>query len=138
MARVLVSDLQRARRTAALACPHAVTHVLPELRERRMGILQGQRIAEVRTDGRMERWLHPFDLGPPGGESHHDVLKRALAALRHWDDGRPTLVVAHGTLVKDLVAWIDGVAPDVIGTLPSAANAEPVTRFVRWGAMRRV
>lgn len=136
--RVLVSDLGRARRTAELAMPHPVTHVLPELRERNMGALQGQRTAEVKADGRMARWLEPFAQGPPAGESHQDVLRRSLAALAHWDDDQPTLIVAHGTLVKDLVAWIDGVEPDALGRLPAVPNASPLRRHVRWRSLRRV
>jgi broad specificity phosphatase PhoE len=138
--RVLVSDLQRARRTASLALGTRVVpmHVVPELRERSMGALQGAPIAEVRADGRYDRLLRGFTASPPGGESHQGILRRALAALRHWDDGTPTLVVAHGTLVKDLVAWADGVPGEELGTIPAAPNATPIHRRVAWRTVRGV
>lgn len=136
--RVLVSDLQRARRTAELAFAGAPVHVVAELRERNMGAMQGQRIAEVRADGRFDRYMRPFAAEPPGGESHRRILRRALAALRHWEDGTPTLLVAHGTLVKDLVAWVDGAEPELLGEIPAAANASPIHRRVAWRSLRPI
>lgn len=138
--RVLVSDLQRARRTAELAMAgrRVPVHVVPELRERSMGALQGQNIAAVRADGRYDQFLRGYTTKADGGESHRDLLRRALAALRHWDDGTPTLIVAHGTLVKDLVAWADGVSPDGLGDIPAAPNAVPVHRRVDWARVRPI
>lgn len=130
IARCLTSDLQRAWRTAALviAGRDVPVHRVPELRERHMGTLQGVAWAEARADGRHERWLRPWDVGPPGGESHRDAVRRALAALRHWDDGTPTLVVAHGSLLRGLVGYLDGLALDALGEQPSTRNAEPLVR----------
>lgn len=130
--RVLVSDLGRARHTARLVLGERrpPVHVLGELRERNMGALQGQSIAEARADGRMERWILPWDAAPPGGESHAEVVRRAFAALRHWHDGTPTLVVAHGSLIRDVVAVLDGLERETIGRLPSAPHATPLVRTV--------
>ncbi len=131
--RCLVSDLGRARRTAelALAGRSVPVHVLPELRERRMGVLQGERIEAVRSDGRAEAYLLPWSPGPPGGESHAQLYARARAVLSAWDDGTPTLVVAHGTLIKGVVGLLDGLAPEEIPKLPPPPNAIPILRHVR-------
>lgn len=129
--RVLVSDLGRAIRTAELALmglPRRPMHILPELRERHMGVLQGEYLADLRADGRSVRYLLPWDQGPPGGETHARVVQRALACLRAWDDGTPTLVVAHGSLIRNVVGWIDGLSPDAIATQSSAPNAIPIVR----------
>jgi broad specificity phosphatase PhoE len=130
--RCLSSDLQRASRTAALVLGDrpVPVHTVPELRERHMGCLQGVPWADCKADGRHVRWLQPWEEGPPGGESHAQSVRRALAALRHWDDGTPTLVVAHGSLLRALVGVIDGIPPAELGRLPSAVNCEPIRR--RW------
>lgn len=133
--RCLVSDMARARRTAELALAGRVVpvHVTADLRERGMGELQGASLPEVRADGRSERYLLPWQQGPPGGESHRDLARRALATLRSWDDGTPTLVVAHGTLIKGVVGLLDGLEPEAIPRLPPSPNAAPIVRRVeRW------
>jgi len=132
LARCLVSDLSRARHTAALAMTGRTlpTHILPELRERHMGALQRQSIAEARADGRTERFLLPWHVGPPGGESHAACSARAIAALRAWDDGTPTLVVAHGSLLRNVVSLLDGADRDSIGRAHSAVHAQPMPRLV--------
>jgi broad specificity phosphatase PhoE len=128
--RCLTSDLGRAVNTAALALGGrpVPTHVLGELRERHMGALQRVPVAECAADGRRDRWLLPWDGTPPGGESRAQAVRRALAALRHWDDGTPTLVVGHGSVLRGLVALFDGLPFDELHSLPPARNAEPMLR----------
>lgn len=137
LGRVLVSDLGRARHTAALATaglearrgPLPV-HVLGELRERRMGVFQGTDIATARADGTMARFMLPWTTRPPGGEAQAEVAARAIATLRMWDDGTPTLVVAHGSLLRNVVGLLDGVPVDEIGRSRAAVHAEPMIRTV--------
>lgn len=130
--RVLVSDLGRAQHTARLALGplRPPFHVCAALRERNMGVLQGQPIAAARADGRMERWMIGWDTVPPGGESIAQVVRRVFATLRAWDDGTPTLVVGHGTMIKAVVAVLDGLDREAIGRLPSAGHATPIERRV--------
>lgn len=129
--RCLVSDLGRAQRTArfALAGRDVPIHTLGELRERHMGELQRAVIADCATDGRRERYLLPWGEGPPGGESRATAVRRALAALRHWDDGTPTLVVGHGSVLRGVLAVFDGLGPDGLHALPPTSNAEPMLRI---------
>jgi broad specificity phosphatase PhoE len=110
-ARCLTSDLERAWRTAelVLAGRPIPVHRLPALRERHMGALQGKTRAEHPLDE--ARWLVGWDDAPPGGETLRAVVLRALAALRPWDDGRPTLVVAHGSLLRGLLATLEDRLP---------------------------
>ncbi len=128
--RCLVSDLGRAVLTARLALEGRPVplHTVGELRERHMGVLQRESIARCSEDGRREQFLHPWDLGPPGGESRATAVRRALAALRHWDDGTPTLVVGHGSVLRGVIALFDGLGPDGLHALPPTGNAEPVHR----------
>jgi broad specificity phosphatase PhoE len=130
--RCLVSDLGRARATAArlLGRRKVALHVLGELRERHMGALQGVDIAAARADGRLDRFMLPWGEGPPGGESHATCARRALAGLRAWHDGTPTLVVAHGSLLRNVVGLIDGVPKDDIGRGRAVSHAELNPRWV--------
>lgn len=136
LARCLVSDLRRARDTAALALPRPLpTHVFADLRERNMGALQGVAITEARADGRMDRYILPWSACAPGGETHAASAARALAQLHLWADGTPTLVVAHGSLIRDVVGLLDGTDPAELGRMKAAAHAEPIARLVdRWPA----
>jgi len=51
-----------------------------------------------------------------------------VAALRPWADGTPTLVVAHGSLLRDLIGLLDGLDPAGLGYAKPAAHAEPQAR----------
>jgi broad specificity phosphatase PhoE len=129
--RCLVSDLRRAGDTARLALGGrpVPTHTLPELRERHVGVLQRVHIAECTADGRRERYLAPWDACPPGGESRATSVRRALAILRHWDDGTPTLVVGHGTVLRGILALFDAIPPEALHALPPTGNAAPMIRI---------
>ena len=133
--RCLTSDLDRAIATARLALGARTVpiHHLGELRERNLGVLQRVAIAECTADGRRARWLSPWSEGPPGGESRARAVRRALAALRAWDDGTPTLVVGHGSVLRGVVALFDGLGPDELHALPPTANAEPMIRVGQIG-----
>ena len=133
IARVLVSDLRRAQRTAELALGgrRVPVHVLPELRERRMGVFMGESIARLREDGRFATFLAPWDARPPGGESHAEALRRVVAALKFWQAPGTTLVVGHGGWMRDLLARLEGVPPEEIGLRPPAKNAHPVWCQIR-------
>lgn len=143
LGRILVSDLGRARHTAALVLTQVIArrgplpvHVLGDLRERRMGIFQGVNIASARADGTMSRYMLPWGAHPPGGESHAEVAARAIATLRAWEDGTPTLVVAHGSLLRNVVGLLDEVPVEEIGRSRAAVHAEPMIRIVtRWPAV---
>ena len=45
------------------------------------------------------------------------------AALRHWDDGRTTLVVSHGSVLRGLLAALNG---EQAAARPATANAAPL------------
>jgi broad specificity phosphatase PhoE len=90
-----------------------------------MGVLQREPWELVKADGRHARWLAPWDVGPPGGESHADAVGRVCAALRRWDDGTPTLVVTHGSILRGLFAVLQGGMP---GARPPVGNCE----ILRW------
>ena len=128
--RCLTSDLGRAMLTArlALGARSVPMHHLGELRERNLGVLQRASIAACTEDGRRARWLAPWTVGPPEGESRVIAVRRAIAALRAWDDGTPTLVVGHGSVLRGVVALFDGLGPDELHALPPTANAEPMIR----------
>jgi 2,3-bisphosphoglycerate-dependent phosphoglycerate mutase len=124
--RCLTSDLGRARHTAELVLDGRPVpiHVSAALRERHMGVLQREPWAIVKEDGRHTRWLAPWDVGPPDGESHRDAVSRAFAFLRAWDDGQPTLVVAHGSLLRGILAVLRG---EELAQRLSTPNAVPET-----------
>jgi broad specificity phosphatase PhoE len=61
-----------------------------------------------------------------------------LAALHSWADGTPTLVVAHGSLIRDVVGLLDGVDHLELGRMKAAGHAEPLARRVeRWPIVPR-
>ncbi len=125
--RCLTSDLQRARLTASgvlRSRPDVVIHVDAALRERHMGALQGRPIRELRAGSPERALLRTWGAAPAGGETPRALVVRALAALRRWDDGTPTLVVAHGALVRNLLGVLDGRDPSTFLEEKAADHVE--------------
>jgi len=133
--RCLVSDLSRARQTAHhLLARHRdiPVHVEPALRERHLGSVQGRRRDDILADPVSRQVMRTWDAAPAGAETHGELVGRALAALRRWDDGTPTLVVAHGALVRDVVGVLDGLEKDEIMKLPPPQNCTLISRSLRY------
>ena len=138
--RVLTSDLQRAWRTAALAWDHRLPPFrrTPHLRERALGAWEGAAVAELARTGGMET-LWSWRGRPPGGESHHDLALRVLAFLAETDDGKDTLIFAHGGLIRCVIGLVDARPLDEIGR-HKIANVQVVERSLptgAWGALHR-
>jgi probable phosphoglycerate mutase len=107
------------RRTLATAAPLAARAGLPILRDDRLdemffGEWQGltKREAALRDPVRYGRWHQDPMVGAPGGESPHDVLSRAIAAiddLRARHESGDVLVVSHKTVLRLLLCRLLGV-----------------------------
>lgn len=129
--RVVTSDLRRATHTTALALAARAGEpvplvVDPRLRERHLGDWAGARLEELRADGR-NAVLYGWTTAPPGGESHLDLVNRALPALIELGEAPRTLMVAHGGLLRALLGLLDGVELESIGR-NRIANAAPILR----------
>jgi broad specificity phosphatase PhoE len=103
-ARVVSSDLIRARETAALlGHPEAATD--PRLREIDVGEWEGREVAELPQD---TSW-RAGAITPPGGETWTRFQARVAGVLDELlDGGGPTLIVAHGGVVRAAVAQLTG------------------------------
>jgi len=127
---VFSSDLRRAVQTAvpvtAALGPHAVAD--PRLRERCFGTIEGlpSRLLSADHSGFRTERVVDADAAPPEGESLRDLVRRTAGfvedELVYGDvggdaDGDVVLVV-HGGVVRALLAWLDGVAPDRMGWGP--------------------
>jgi len=144
---VLSSDLQRASHTARLAVeawaggtravPEIVCH--PELRERRLGVLQGVPLAKARRTGALDP-LRTWTGVVEGGESQADLCRRVLGRLADYDEVEGTaLLVAHGGVIRGLRGLLDGLDHSQIGNT-KVANATPLLRVLRpgtWGRLDR-
>jgi broad specificity phosphatase PhoE len=112
---VLVSPLQRARRTCELAGFAAVAKVIPDLLEWDYGEYEGRLTADIRRE--RPGW-YLFRDGCPGGESLAEVGGRAdrlIARLR--TEGGRTLLFGHGHFSRIIAArWI-GLKPEDAGHL---------------------
>jgi broad specificity phosphatase PhoE len=123
IARIVSSDLERARRTAdeVQRATGAPLEIEPLLQERNFGELRGRAYAELGFD--------PFapDYHPPGGESWAEFEARTDLAWRRVEAlaaraGGPLAVVSHGL-------WCRAVAVRQLGIDPDARGAE----IARWG-----
>jgi len=114
---VYSSNMLRARQTAepiARACSLEVVAV-SELHERRMGSLSGMPMAEgwPAYIAAMTRWkAGNLEAAHEGGESFAQIRDRvvpAMNALAHRHRGKTIVVVAHGVVIRVLLAcWLDG------------------------------
>lgn len=134
--RVLVSDLIRARRTLELALPDRPHQVLPGLRERSLGTWEGLDRSAVRALGGFDVLLE-WDGHPPGGESLTDLLRRVLETLVPLDDGKHTLVVCHGGVMRVVLGALDRLEAHQ-ATRASYANCAVETRDVPTGTWARL
>jgi len=99
----------------------------PEIAERDVGDFGGRLLAELRDTKENELLLGWFT-HPPGGESLADVAHRSLPFLASLPSVEgPTLVVAHGGLLRVVVGLLDGL-PIEEGARWKLPNCEPMTR----------
>lgn len=148
LARVVSSDLSRARETAqrlvaawarARGCPPLPVQELAALEERHTGDWGGRNREELRKAGLLVR-LTTWDQGPPGGETQQQIAARvlpAMTALEAQAVAGPTLVVAHGGVLRIIVGLIDGTPHDQLGFF-GVPNAEPLIRQVSAGFFSKV
>jgi broad specificity phosphatase PhoE len=136
--RVLSSDLQRAWRTGQLAWGerHPPIERVAALRERHLGTWERRTRAELRASGQMQVLL-TWDEGPPEGESQRALSRRVLTWLAAHDNGRDTLLFAHGGLIRCVVGLLDERPREAIGR-HHVGNTEVLERVVaagRWEAL---
>ena len=134
-ARVLVSPLQRARRTAELVQPSAPVVVDSRLREMSFGIWEGKSVAELRAEGgetfaAAERL--GLDFHPPGGESPRQVMER----IEGWTaeiatTGAPVVAVTHKAAIRALLALATGW--DMTGRQPVKLDWKCLHFFIAHG-----
>ena len=92
----------------ALATAEAIAAVtglpitqLPELREMNYGGWEGRSFLDVRREDEpaYQRWIADEEANCPDGESHADVRRRLVQAIRQINSERP-VVVTHGTAIR--------------------------------------
>ncbi len=106
------------------------------LRERNLGEFQGQRIDELRADGRIQAILG-WDTAPPGGESLLAVITRCIPALLEVDGPGCVAVFAHGGVIRGLLGLLEGVPLADIGVrkIPNAAPVPVDLELGGWGRL---
>lgn len=129
------SDLRRALESAA-PIAQAVgleVRVEPELRERSLGDAEGRpdTMLGAERSGVERGRVVDADAAPEGGESVRQLYDRAAScAARILASHRGDVVlVCHGGVVRALLAWLDGVAPDEMAW-PDVENGVPIVRRV--------
>lgn len=137
--RAVTSDLRRAVATAEIAWDGRgpVVQRAVEARERHLGAWEGESIERLQLGGGMNVLLS-WDQGPPGGESHLALSRRALSLLAALDDGADLLLFGHGGWIRCVVGLVDGIPTDLVGRY-KVGNAEVVEREVprgRWAELR--
>ena len=135
--RAFSSDLVRAHETAQIILADhdgVPLRTTAALRERECGQWRRRRIDDLQPGPEYDRALRGWHSRPPGGESLHEVAHRAITWLGSVDthDG-PTLVVAHGALIRAVIGALDGLPYDEIGQW-RPRNCEVVDRDLDPGA----
>lgn len=130
------SDLRRALQTAVPIGRSLGVEVKtdPRLRERSLGTAEGTASALLGPDrsGIAGGRVVDADAAPESGESIRQFYARAsecAAELLREADGGDVALVCHGGVVRVLLAWLDGIAPDDM-TWPDVANCDAVVRLI--------
>jgi broad specificity phosphatase PhoE len=128
--RVLVSPYLRARETARRAAARLThTHeVVHDLRERFAGDEYLRRYHEPEVNRNLATW----DFRPPGGESVLDAATRGIRCLASLDDGRNTIIFAHGRILAGVLTVLDQLDP-AAGVYP-LDNCVPAARELATGS----
>jgi broad specificity phosphatase PhoE len=138
---VISSNLRRARETAVpiarrCNCPHLI---VPDLHERRMGILSGVALAdgmstyvETRT-----RWALG-EASHPGAESYQEIRDRVLPVMNRIardHSGQSIAVVAHGVVIQVfLTSAVPSLSPQDLRKLtPRHAEIFELEHDPSWG-----
>ena len=139
---VLVSPLQRARRTCELAGLGARAEVCEDLREWNYGDYEGITTAEIRRSvPEWTVWTHPC----PGGESTAAVQQRCERlidrCLARMGEQRRLALFAHGHILRSLAGcWLGlGVAAGAMlvletGTVSVLGQERQRRALLRWNA----
>ena len=141
---VYASDLRRAQQTAAaLAEPKGLTvRILPELREVDMGAWEDQCWGYVaRFEPEQYRALNkdPAKFTVPGCEPYEVSVRRILWAVRQIaaeNPGGEVAAVAHGCIIRILLAQLLGVPSDQIWSVPHGDNTCVAELAVEDGEIR--
>ena len=131
-ARVLSSDLERARETAALlGHPDAPTDA--RLREIDVGEWEGRPLAEL-PGGHEPSW-RGGPLVPPGGEAWPEMVARVGGIVDELlAAGGPWLVIAHGGVVRAAVTYLTGAdARSLAGPANTSVTVLAGRRVVTYG-----
>ena len=140
-AAVLVSPLQRARRTAELAGLGAHARICPDLQEWDYGRYEGITTAEIRAQvPGWTVWSH----GCPDGESSPQVearCQRVIALAESLGNGGAVALVAHGHILRSLAGTWLGLGPGGgallnlnTATLSVLGHERERRTVVRWNA----
>jgi broad specificity phosphatase PhoE len=125
VARIITSDLSRARETAEIVARlHGLSpEIHPELREYHCGEWEGQPYLDIRANQREAffAWFNDPEVPTPGGESMAQASRRAtpvidrvlreLAAAGESD--RALLVIGHGGINRLIAAHLLGIDLEV-------------------------
>jgi broad specificity phosphatase PhoE len=133
--RAFCSDLARAHRTARLLLEgHAIPLVVtPLLRERSCGAWERRSLEALAAHAEYRPRMGTWAGKPPAGESLLDVALRVIGWLARIDDpARDTLVVAHGALMRAVLASLDRVPRERID-LGRPRNCEAIRREIPAG-----
>jgi broad specificity phosphatase PhoE len=117
--RLVSSDLRRARESAEILARHwgVAVEVEPRLCELSFGTWEGRTWEEIaeqdrqRLDDWMARW---WEFRAPGGESFHDLRRRAAACAAEWlavKDADTICVVAHAGSIRAILIELLCIEP---------------------------
>ena len=133
LARILTSDLGRAKATAGLVnlCLRLPVTLEKRLREQQFGQWTGKYWRDIPAPALAEAEAAGWDFRPPGGESRAEVRQRAEHALidaARIASGRTILVVTHQGVLKAVLYHLLGRAflPDE----PPAFDPDRLQRVV--------
>lgn len=136
LARIITSDLGRARATAGILNLRLRLPVTLEkrLREQQFGQWTGKYLRDIPAASLQEAETAGWEFRPPGGESRADVRQRAEHALTDAArsfPGRNVLVVTHQGVMKSLLYGLLGRS--FLPEEPPAFDPERVQRLVCQG-----
>jgi probable phosphoglycerate mutase len=125
---VYSSSCKRAMETAKIISGEKTIHPVEELREIKLGVMEGRSTDYVNMHYKNEYdafWNKPSEFKVKGSETFKELQKRVVSAVRKIiknHSGKSILLISHAAVIKTILVYFEGISLDKIWNPPYITN----------------
>jgi broad specificity phosphatase PhoE len=125
---VYSSSCKRAMETAKIISGEKKIHPVDELREIKLGVMEGRSTDYVNMHYKNEYdtfWNKPSEFKVKGSETFKELQKRVVSAVKKIirnHSGKSILLISHAAVIKTILVYFEGISLDKIWNPPYITN----------------